>query len=156
MPLYHTTLNTYFAGEKVLAEERSSFYPDALFELDKTQPKDAPSRSICLFSAQKLEFSYLYALGQGWPKEEIKIYEVEMEFYREAPMAIVHALQRKIEKGQPIDVSMNEYWFPKKDWSFMEAFGPSMDIVQEVSLPSINEYALRVRYYSEADRASQL
>lgn len=156
MHLYHATLRTYPPGEKVQAVERISFYPQALSALDKTQPAGAPSRSICVFATQNVEFSYLYALLQKWPMEEIKIYKVEMDSYREAPMAIVHALQRKIEKGQSIDTSTSEYWHPGQSWNFMEAFGPSMVILREVPAPSINEIMLRARYHNDADRASQL
>ncbi|WP_159016604.1 hypothetical protein [Cognatiluteimonas profundi] len=156
MPLYHATLREYSAGQIVQATERSSFYPEALSALEVTRSQDVPSRSICLFAADNIEFSYLFALRQQWAKEKINIYEVDMDSSRKAPMAIVHALQRKIEKGLPTEKLTSEYWSPAQSWNFMEFFGPSMVVLRQMAIPSINEFALSARYHLEADRASQL
>ena len=156
MPLYHATLNSYSIGETIEAKVESTFYPDAVERLEATKPADAPSRAICLFASESLDFCYLFALKQQWSRESIKLYEVEMPSHHHAPMAIVHAIQKKLESGKPSAKAESEYWDPTQSWKFVETFGPTMTIVRKMQAPSINELILSTMYYSEADRASAL
>jgi hypothetical protein len=154
--LYHATLRSYSPGDVVHATESNQFYIQAVAALEQSKPSGFPSRTICLFATDNLEFCYLFALKQQWAQDQISIYEVEIENYRNAPMAIVHALQRRIERGQDGKDLIREYWNPENSWHFMEYFGHKMTISRQVDTPSINQLALTMKYQSDADRAAQL
>lgn len=156
MPLYHATLRTYRAGDVVTATERGTFYPQALQRLESAQPAGAPSRSVCVFAARTLEFCALYAVGQRWSLAATNFYEVEMATHWDAPMALVHAIQGKLERGEPAEAAVAEYWRPEKTWRFTEVFGPSMTIVGEVPAPEIFEFGLRERYRADFLQAAAL
>lgn len=156
MLLYHSTLNSYAPGELVLASSPTTFYLDAVAEIERIRPSNLPSRLCCVFATNDLEFCYYFALRQKWDPSQIKIYEVEMDAYHKAPIAIVHPLQRRIEKGSSTGKLANEYWHPTEPWKFWEFFGPAMTVRGQVSAPNINETAMFMKYQGDSDHASNL
>lgn len=157
MTLFHATLNEDYAiGLVVTAAEQSSFYPLAVTALDQAKPAGAPSRAICLFAADDPEFAYLFAIKQQWPRDRIRLYEVVMNVFQRAPMAIVHATQRRLEKAGNIDALVLEYWSPTKPWKYFEYFGPQMTIVGQRVAPTINEILLSFNYQDDIAIAASM
>ncbi|MBP3983985.1 hypothetical protein J5837_06040 [Pseudoxanthomonas helianthi] len=156
MPLYHATLRAYSSGQEVVATVPTTFYPEAVTEIEKFRGTHQPNRSFCLFATDDLDFCYYFALRQRFDPEKINIYEVQMALYHKAPIAIVHTLQRRIEKGESLGRLPDEYWNPTVAWKFWEYFGSAMTIVGEVQKPQIDQTLIFIKYQGESKLASSL
>lgn len=156
MRLFHASQNNYSTGQRIIATSQSSFYPLAVPALDQAKPSGLPSRDICLCATDDLAFAYLFAIKQRWPTNGIKLYEVKMDKFHRAPMAIVHAIQRRLENSQDISALLFEYWSPKKRWHYFECIGPQMEIISPVSAPYLNEMVMSINYQDDAYAASSL
>jgi hypothetical protein len=156
MLLYHSTLNGYSPGDLIVASTPTPFYLEAVAELEGKRPPDRPSRSTCLFATDDLAFCYFFALRQQRDPSQIKIYEVEMDTYHQAPFAIVHWLQKRIQGGGALGRLTSEYWNPAEPWKFWEFFGPTMTVSRQVGAPAINQVMMLIKYQTESDRASSL
>ena len=71
-------------------------------------------------------------------------------------MAIVHAIQRRIEKSNDISALLCEYWSPKHNWNYFECIGPEMEIITPTSAPNINEIVMNLNYQGDANAATRL
>lgn len=156
MRLFHASQNTYSPGQLIVATSQSTFYPLAIPALDQAKPSGLPSRDICLCATDDLAFAYLFAIKQQWPSNGIRLYEVKMDKFHRAPMAIVHAIQRRLESSKDISALLSEYWSPTLKWHYFECIGPQMEIVGSVSAPSINEILMGLNYQGDANAAAGL
>lgn len=156
MRLFHACEYDYSHGQQIVATSQSAFYPLAVSALDRAKPIGLPSRGICLCATDDLAFAYLFAMKQQWPRDGIRLYEVEMEYFHRAPMAIVHAIQRRLENSEDISALLSEYWSPKRKWHYFECFGPEMEIVRPIGAPSINETIMGLNYQGDANAAACL
>jgi hypothetical protein len=154
--LFHAFQNNYSQGQKITATSQSVFYPLAVPALDQARPSGLPSRGICLCATDDLAFAYLFAMKQQWPRDGIRLYEVEMENFHRAPMAIVHAIQRRLENSEDISALLSEYWSPKLNWHYFECFGPEMELVRPIGAPSIDETIMGFNYQGDASAAACL
>lgn len=107
MPLFLASRHIYPIGQRVDATSQSPFYPLALPALEQVKPLGLPSRDICLCATDDLAFAYLFAIKQQWPRDDIKLYEVQMDDFHRAPMAIVHAVQRRLECAKDVSALLS-------------------------------------------------
>jgi len=156
MTLFHASQNYYSQGQRIVATSQSTFYPLAVPALDRAKPIGLPSRDICLCATDDLAFAYLFAIKQQWLSNRIRLYEVNMENFHRAPMAIVHAIQRRLEKSKDISALLSEYWSPKHTWHYFECIGPEMEVVGSISAPYINKIVMSLNYQSDANAAECL
>lgn len=156
MRLFHASQNSYSPGQHIVATSQSTFYPLAVPALDQAKPSGLPSRDICLCTTDDLAFAYLFAIKQGWPSDQIRLYEVTMKKFHRAPMAVVHAVQRRLEVSRDASVLLSEYWSPKGKWHYFEFIGPEMEIVGSVGVPDINEIVMTLNYQADANVAACL
>lgn len=153
MQLFHASIKDYSPGQKIVATSQTSFYPLAINAINGAKPPSLPARDICLCATDDLSFAYLFAIKQNWPRNEIRIYKVNMDKFHKAPMAIVHAVQRRIEKSEDISALLSEYWSPTHKWNYSECIGPQMEIVSKVSAPNIDEIIMNITYQVDSDKA---
>ncbi|MEK7234991.1 MAG: hypothetical protein AAB242_00110 [Nitrospirota bacterium] len=156
MRLFHASQNDYSHGQRIVATSQSAFYPLAVPALDRAKPIGLSSRDICLCATDSLAFAYLFAIKQQWPSDRIRLYEVNMKNFHRAPMAIVHAIQRRLEKSEDISALLSEYWSPKHTWHYFECIGPEMEIIGPISAPCINEIVMSLNYQGDANAAACL
>lgn len=156
MRLFHASQTDYSPGQQIVAISQSSFYPLAVPALEQAKPIGLPSRDICLCATDDLEFAYLFAMKQQWTTNRIKLYEVKMDKFHRAPMAIVHAVQRRLENSEDVSTLLSEYWSPKHAWHYFECIGPEMEIVSLVGTPYINEIVMSLNYQGDASAAARL
>ena len=156
MALFHATTREYAAGDVVMASEQSSFYPLAVPALEAARPAGSPSRATCVFATDDINFAYLFAIKQNWPRDQIHLYEVAMDQFHRSPMAIVHAAQRRLEQSGSVDALVAEYWNTTMAWKYYECFGPQMTVVGAVGAPTINELIMGFEYQNDAARASRM
>lgn len=156
MRLFHASQNNYSPGQRIVATSQSTFYSLAVSALEKAKPSASPSRDICLCATDDLAFAYLFAIKQNWPSNQIRLYEVTMDKFHRAPMAIVHAVQRRLEASKDASVLLDEYWSPQHSWYYFECIGPEMEIVDSVGTPNINQILMTLNYQADADQATRL
>jgi hypothetical protein len=152
MMFLHASTKDFSQGELLVAEP-TQFYVDAVVELEKGRPIAAPLRSTCVFAAQTHELPLLFLLRQGVPLDAIRLYEVEIVNNWSAPMALVHAIARKLQNGKDVASAVREYWRPSLKWNFHEAFGPEMTIIKAAPIPTLNADLLKIRYQLDFDQA---
>lgn len=156
MRLFHASQNNYSPGQQIVATSQSTFYPLAVPALDQAKPSGLPSRDICLCATDDLAFAYLFAIKQKWPSDQIRLYEVTMDKFHRAPMAVIHAVQRRLEASKDASALLSEYWSPKREWYYFECIGPEMEIVGSVGTPDINEIVMTLNYQGDASAAACL
>lgn len=156
MRLFHASKNNYSRGQRIVATSQSTFYPIAVPALDQVKPLGLPSRDICLCATDDLAFAYLFAIRQRWPSNQIRLYEVTMDKFHRAPMAVVHAVQRRLEASKDASKLLSEYWSPQCKWHYFEYIGPEMEIVDLVGTPNINETIMTLNYQGDAAAAACL
>ena len=156
MRLFHASLYDYPSGKRIVAASQSSFYPLAVPALEEAKLSGLPSRDICLCATDELGFAYLFAMKQKWPINRLRLYEVKMEKFHRAPMAIVHAIQRRLENSEDASALLSEYWSPKNAWHYFEYIGPEMEILGSVGHPSINEVVMLLNYQGDISTAKRM
>lgn len=154
MPLYHASRRDFADGDHLVAAVPTDYYPKAATAIDKLRPTGAPSRNICLFSAEKPEFAVFFLMKQGVLPADIRLYEIDMLNPWRSPFALTHAISKKIEAGVNVDAAIAEYWSPTLSWNFFEVFGPEMIIQKQIPIPSLSELILTFKYGQDFDRAS--
>lgn len=126
MPLYHATTRTFVVGEIVASSGANAFYPDVGPLLDAARPPGFPARKDCIFAADTVDAATAFACGQGTPLAQVKVYEVDfVSSTHRGPMAIVHAIRKKLEAKVAPDALVKEYWGSTRAWSFWETLGAS-------------------------------
>jgi hypothetical protein len=156
MPLFHASRDVFSENQVVTASSPTTYYADAVVALEQQRPACAPSRSVCVFASDNSEFAAFFLLRQQVPSAQIRLYEVEMPTNWRAPFALVHALQRRLEKSQVGSALVAEYWKPVMSWKFWEVFGPEMRINRLVATPRVNEVLLFNSYLAEVDHAGKI
>lgn len=71
-------------------------------------------------------------------------------------MAVIHAVQRRLEASKDASALLSEYWSPKREWYYFECIGPEMEIVGSVGTPDINEIVMTLNYQGDASAAACL
>lgn len=156
MLLFHASKSDFLVGQVFDNPRPTTYYPDAVVEMENHRPTHAPSRSSCFFTSDREDFAVFFLLRQGGPLADIRLYAVNLPVYWKAPFAITHALHRRIEKSQPTQPLVAEYWQQHESWIFYEFFGPRMIIEEIRPLPDIKEMSLTYRYSIDTDLASTL
>lgn len=100
----------------------------------------------------RLFLRYKAAVGQ----RRIRLYEVKMKSFHRAPMAIVHAILRRLEQSKDISALLSEYWSPKRTWHYFECIGPEMEIIGSITVPCIDIIVMTLNYQADARAASCL
>jgi hypothetical protein len=97
-----------------------------------------------------MAFTVSHARSTHASAASIHVYEVEIPNGWRSPVALVAAIDRGIRKAQKIGPLVAEYWNPRRQWRFIEVFGPTMEIVREVALPdSVKEMVAHISYQAE-------
>lgn len=144
--LFHATRSELEPGE-VVANAHTTFYPNVVALLESARPHNCPSRSKCLFAADTPEAAYTYLERQSRDDPSgIKIYRVQMDVYHRAPFRLIFELNERLQKAQPTEDLVEEYWSAHHPWVFWEYFGPSFIILDRVDVDRVKAYAFGLRY----------
>lgn len=155
MKLYHASVKELEIDRVITADRPVSFYPDVVPIYENARPDGAPSRSVCLFAADAPEKAARFMQAQG--QESFHIYEVEMNEFWSGPFCITHEIYRRMKLERPIDGLIGEYWNPKRDWRFIEYFGPQLKILSEVAIPDgMAVLLVQISYEHDAKAAKDL
>jgi hypothetical protein len=160
--LFHASTQSLPARLAVGAPQ-ATVCPSAIAALEAAKPAGSPSRAACFFACEKPENAARFldaelrykgqALGQP-----IFVYEIEFPAgFHKGAMALVAAIDSKLQVKFDPDRAIAEYWHPTLNWQFFEAFGPEMRIIQQIATPGLIELSVAtMRYQSDHALAAGL
>ena len=153
--LFHGSLRNLDAGEFVMADKPTDYFPEVAKIYDSVRPEKKPGRSICKFASDSIVGAAVFMKSQT--NRSFKVYVVEMVDFHRGPFRVTHEINRRLKAGEPYDALVEEYWVPKATWGFYEYFGPSFVVIGEEPRPnSIQEYAFRIRHFNDLELAFPL
>lgn len=161
MPYYHATTKVYVAGDSIVPTGPTTYYVDAVRELEMARPHGAPSRDVCVFSAdspgaasQFKEAQLRYERNAG---AAYQVYEVaHVGAHRSAPMRLVAEISSRIQAATPFGPVVSEYWSPALNWHFMEWFGPELRVIAQATAGVDNEIVRSFHYGQDTDQSKRL
>jgi hypothetical protein len=158
LDLFHATRRVFYAGEVVVADTQTHYYPEVLAMLEQHRPNCYPSRSICVFAADSAAASTKFLLSEpGVKADDIRVYRVHMNHYHRAPFRVIHELNKRIKSAGAVNQLIDEYWQPKQDWVFWEYFCGSFSVIEETKRATHAEtYAFGIRYLRDVDLSATL
>jgi hypothetical protein len=162
---FHGTRLPLVTGSTI-SPEPSSEVVDAV--LDAGRPAEAGRRSAAVSAATSVVDataiaairSYSPGKTSSWtdPYAGFHVYQVELEPFHVAPIAILKELLDRMTSGAPVAALVREYWQPKEPWLLNELLAPSLIVVGELAPSSERDTYLRrwVHYNQDCERARSL
>jgi len=138
MELYHVSSKLYNIGQTISSEDfgdTTEYYQRKILEnlnwiddyLDTLRPGNVPPRRNSVFA-----FGHLKHCVAFCRKRDYNYYKVEMNVNDSYPMCLTDALKVSEDPKVMAEIGI-EYWFPTKNWSFLEFLSPSMTILDIVT-----------------------
>jgi len=160
--LFHASTQS-LPAQLAVSAPLATVCPSAVAALEAAKPAGSPSRAACFFACEKPENAARFLdaelgyKGQA-PGQPMFVYEVEFPAgYHKGAMALVAAIESKLQAKSDPDRAIAEYWHPTLNWQFFEVFGPEMRIIQQIATPGLIELSLAtIRYQSDYALAAGL
>jgi len=105
------------------------------------RPSGCSSRLGALFATRKIEEAAKYILAEpGFRQGDLKprYYRVTIECPTAGPMMLVGYAARFQKQNSTQNDIIDEYWHPSHEWRYLEYFGPTITVEEELTAPSID------------------
>ena len=140
MDLFHVSSEPLSTNLVVFDESKSQTAPrrhtvEEAFLSHK--PAAALDRLTALFAFGNLADAFHYAEAERRLGKPIHgVYRVVMETCERHPMAIVGAVEERLNQNGTVEALILEYWHPSGTWRFWEYLSEEMIVEEEVDAPA--------------------
>jgi len=95
----------------------------------------------------------LYTRAKPAPQGSIRVYEVKLEPFHAAPIALHEELRIRMLAGASLAPLIREYWLPTGVWQLKEILAPNFRIVRETAPSTERDTYVRRWVHYNQDRA---
>jgi hypothetical protein len=146
--LYHASSLSLKCGDPLGPYDETKFFSrrsdnsehraaEAAFE--RLRPRNAPSRTSCVFAFDSPEKCDEFWRGEGSHGSDQEsyagqpsLYEVQADAPLRAPMWLVAWVVNLMRAGRPYEEAIREYWQPTMEWWSWEYLAPTLRVIRLV------------------------
>src|SRR6185312_4775333 len=164
MELFHVSFTEYTVGQTYIAPNPTGYHLRSVARnegwinetLDQHRQEGFPSRISSFYACSTLENCQAFIGNKTIESKNPIYYKVDMDCGTGFPMVLIDKIKKLGQDSNLLEVCINEYWSPIREWKYVEFLHPSMSITEVLPFPDLlMPNKGRINYNADLEVANQ-